>query len=243
MSKTTTLGLILAIFMASGLFALHTAYALPSGSTITFNSTAGVPNPSADSRADARGTITTLIINGLQQDQYWKAYVGNVTGRLSLDDASGNTIYDWSLSSVNKTGQVFVTKNNTVNFVNLSCISTPILQAEHDFFSMLVTSTDNVNNTFNYTSHGAITISGGTNIAANSCRSTATYRNDTVQTIDGNQRFQEILLQDNQNVTVYATIFSALTSGYDNSIYDFQMIVPERNTGSPTTYYFYTQLS
>jgi hypothetical protein len=228
--------LLLAVLSISSVFAL------PSGASITSNVTAGTPSPTPDNRSDARGTITTLVINGLQQDQSWKAYVGNITGKLSLDNAAGYTIYDWALSAVNKTGQVYVSRYSSVDFSNVTCINDGNVSAEHVFHNMTFTQTDNVNQTFNYTSHASFFV-GTQQITANSCRSTATYINDAKQTMNGNQQFQELVLQDGSDRPIYVTIINANISGYDNNQYDFQMIVPESAVKStPTTYYFYTQL-
>jgi hypothetical protein len=221
---------------------VSSVYAAPSGAGIDYNSTAGTPNPTPGNRSDARGTITTLIINGLQQDQYWKAYVGNVTGKLSLDNAAGLTIYDWELSAVNKSGQVYVSRYSSINFDNVSCADDINITSEHAFHNMTFTQTDNINRTFNYTSHQSFFV-GTQQISANSCRSTATYVNDAKQTMNGNQKFQELVLQDGSYKMVFVTIINANITGYDNSEYDFQMIVPESGIKStPTTYYFYTQL-
>jgi hypothetical protein len=241
-----TLTAILALALCMGIlgYVAVQVQALPSGASIVTNVTAGTPSPTPSNLTNARGTITTVLISSVQQDQSWKAYVGNVTGRLSLDDATGNTIYDWSLSAVNKTGQVFVSRVGTgINFANVTCINQTNLQTEHTFYGMSSAATDNINNTFNYTTHGAISIAGGLSITADSCKSTATYRNDARQTMDGSQLFQEVLLQDNSLNVLYVTLFSGNHSGYDNLQYDFQMIVPEHPTNSPTTYFFYTQLT
>src|SRR4051812_34670706 len=94
MNKKTTIVACILLVLAL-LITLSSVTALPTGATITTNSTAATPTPTASNRSDARGTITTIVINGLQQDQNWKAYVGNITGKLSLDNAAGLTIYDW----------------------------------------------------------------------------------------------------------------------------------------------------
>ncbi len=44
------------------------------------------------------GYIYTVLINTTSQNPRWKAFVGNVSGKISLDNANNYTIYDWSLT-------------------------------------------------------------------------------------------------------------------------------------------------
>lgn len=241
MNRNIVTVLALAAAYALTLYMLsQSAFALPAGATITFNETAGTPTQTPSNRSDARGTITTVILNGVQQDQYWKAYVGNITGRLSLDDASGNTIYDWPIS-VNKVGEVYISRHSSLNFSNVTCASVGNISAEQGYYGMVETQADSINRTFNATSHQSFLV-GALTITTNTCRSTATYRNDTAQNMDGSQTFQELILQDNTNKLVFVTFINASTSGFDNREYDFQAIVPESAVNSSTTYYFYTEL-
>jgi hypothetical protein len=82
-----------------------------------------------------------------------------------------------------------------------------------------------------------------THIANSTCRSIATYVNDAKQAVSESAVFQEVLLTDNANI-VYATLLEDNSIGFDNGRYDFQMIVPEDDTiTTPTTYYFYAEIS
>jgi hypothetical protein len=216
------------------------ASALPGGATITSNSTAGTPSPTPSNRSDARGTITTIIINAVQQDQFWKGYVGNISGRLSLDDATGNTIYDWPIS-LSKEGEVYVSRASSPVFGSVGCANINNITREEGYYGMTTTQSDNINKTFNATSHQQFFV-GNQSITANSCRSTATYVNDSPQTLDGNQYFQEIVLQDSSFNLVYTTMINASKDGFDTLDYDFQMIVPESVFNSSTTYFFFTEL-
>jgi hypothetical protein len=75
------------------------------------------------------------------------------------------------------------------------------------------------------------------------CRSIATYVNDTAQASLESASFQEMLLQDGYNRMVYATLINQNTTGYNNQKYDFQMIVAENEwQTTPTTYYLYVEL-
>lgn len=240
-----------AVTLLAGLFiaiTLHGVMANPTGASIIFNETAGSPSSSPSSRADPRATITTINLNAVQQDQHWKAYVGNVSGRLSLDNADGFTIYDWELiGSVG--GEVYVARNQSVDFTNVTCANSSNIAAENSFFSISQGARDSINSTYNESSHSQIVIGGNVNspLAADSCPSTATYVNDSAQSMDGTQAFQAAILQDPDNNIIFTTLISDDEFGYDtsgsqNRTYDFQIIIPEADTGSATTYYFWTEL-
>jgi hypothetical protein len=228
------------------LFAMRGAQAIPTGATVLSNATSGVPVSPPDSRTDDGGTITTLLLNSLQQDYNWKGYVGNITGRLALDNAAGYTIYDWPIS-VSKEGELYVSRASSLDFVNVTCANQTIVSVDDAFFGMAGSQTDSINRTFNATSHQGFIVgsTGGTSaIAANSCKSTATYVNDSSQVLDGSHYFQQLLLQDLSGNLIFVSIINASLLGYDESLYDFQMIVPENQANlTATTYYFWTELS
>jgi hypothetical protein len=239
MSKVTSLLAFTFALLVAAYLAIHMATALPSGSTITTNATAGTPNPTPSNRTDTRGTITTILLNSVQQDQYWKGYVGNISGRLSLDDASGNTIYDWPLS-LTKIGEVYLSRASSPTFSNVSCANINNITAEEAYFGMTSLQSDNINKTFNATNHQAFFV-GSQSITANSCRSALTYINDTAQSVN-NAYFAELVLMDIAQNLIYTTIINSSTHGFSGLVYDFQMIVPESAVNSSTTYYFFTEL-
>jgi len=216
--------------------------ASPSGPIVTFISnttyTSTVPNRSID----AKGTITTLTMAATQQDYKWKAYVGNVSGGLTLDDAGGKAIYDWTLSTI--TGEVYVTRATSVNWASIGCANQSIIDSEQGLLGMNPSGQDSINRTFNNTLHKTFLV-GTTNITASSCRSTATYINGAAQTVDPNAFFQEILLKDNVTSSmIYTGLIDYHHASYNNvTQYDFQMIVAENETApSPLNYYFYVEL-
>lgn len=225
---------------------LHNALGAPTGASILFNATAGSPSASASSMINSRGTITTVNLNALQQDQQWKAYVGNVTGRLSLDNADGFTIYDWELSGA-IAGEVYVSRAASPEFTNVSCANIGNITAQYAYYNMTNGQVDNINATFNETSHASFFV-GTLSISANSCPSGATFVNDTRQIIDGSQDFQQVVLQDNSTNLLFVALIDDNRYSYDNNIsinrtYDFQLLVPDSDVNStPTTYYFWTEL-
>ncbi|MGV8150817.1 MAG: hypothetical protein ACP5NV_03765 [Candidatus Woesearchaeota archaeon] len=216
--------------------------AAPAGPVITYvsNSTAAVS--SGNRSQDSKGTITILTMSLNQQDYKWKAYVGNITGGLALDDANARTIYDWSLTSI--TGEIYATRASSVTWANVSCVTDAIVTSEQTAMGMSVGDRDNINRTFNYTTHRSFLV-GTKNITASSCKSTATYVNDAAQVISESADFQEILLRDEVSSSlIYSAMIDDNSQSYDGtSTYDFQMIVAENESASiPTTYFFYVEL-
>lgn len=241
MRKTTSYLLLATIYLVVLYSAVQVVLAAPTGASIQSATTAGVPNPQGGNRTDARGTITTVVLSALQQDQNWKAYVGNITGKLSLDDAVGNTIYDWPLSLA-KLGEVYLTRSTAPVFTAVSCANDANITAEETFNNMSTIQSDNINATFNSSSHGSFFV-GTTSIGAGTCKATALYVNDTTQVMNGGQLWQEVLLQDSSSNLIFTTLINSSSQGFDNRPYDFQILVPESAVKvNATTYYFYTEL-
>jgi hypothetical protein len=248
MKTTTILGrvnvVVLLLLVCASVSLFPFAFADPSGASISGAVTVGGPSAGNGTRSDSRGTITTLIFNSLQQDQHWKAYVGNVTGRLTLDNPNNYTIYDWDLSTI--TGQVYASRFSNLSWATVACASQGLIVNESTFHNMTSANSDSINMTFNWTVHKQFVV--GTNtIAQNTCNSTVMYVNDTRPVPTINSKFQELLIQDSQGYLVYMASIDDNSLGYDNSstsnLVDFQMIVAESDVkGSPTPYYFYVEL-
>ncbi|MEK6946851.1 MAG: hypothetical protein AABX32_04555, partial [Nanoarchaeota archaeon] len=110
-SKLNTLFLIIALSTIFSLI-LTAVHAVPAGPTLTVfgNQTKVVANgtkvnSTLNGTTSPGGYIFTAILDSTQQNTRWKGYVGNVTGTLTLDDASANTLFAWTLTSV--TGEVY----------------------------------------------------------------------------------------------------------------------------------------
>ncbi|MBU1199335.1 MAG: hypothetical protein KKF46_03400 [Nanoarchaeota archaeon] len=213
--------------------------ALPQGATITFNETENASTRPADTHIAAGGSFTSLVLNVTSQTSKWKAYVGNVTGRYVLQNSNNNTIYDWTLSSVQ--GEVYVSRNDSVEFSTLACANEGNITAEDTALNINSSSDDSINQTFIQKTHKTFVIGGTGTISNSSCYAIATYIDDEAQTIDENANFQEILLSDNTNM-VYVTLLEDEQSGFDGGNYDFQIIVPDDPGVASTPYYFYAEL-
>ncbi len=183
------------------------------------------------------GTITYVNINATTQNPHWKAYVGNVTGRLALQDAGGNSIFDWNITSTE--GEVYATRKSTiVDWDDLVCAELADIQSEEIELNMSSSSPDNIVNTFNKQSHAEF-YAGLNQFAANSCNSTNLYVNS-----QESSDFEEVLLHDGTEMVYTALIEDSLT-GFDGTGYDFQMLLPDsglEGSQTPETYYFYVEL-
>jgi hypothetical protein len=230
---------LIIVITASSIFCLAAPVG-PSSVSYVKNSTRGISG--AFSRGiDQRGTITTVVINVTQQTLYWKAYVGNVSGKITLDDDYNYTIYDWLLTSTG--GEVYATrKSTTVNWLMIECANHTVTEAEQNAINHITEKTDSLNRTFGRNNHPGF-YSGNASFPSNTCNKTIhTYVNDAPQTAS----FSEVLLYDPAGYVVYAAILNNSVFGYDNGTYDFQMLVGEKGlegTQTPLTYYFYVELT
>ncbi|MFH0874683.1 MAG: hypothetical protein V1859_02010 [archaeon] len=217
----------------------------PEGASITYisNSTKNATAPS--SRNDSKGTITTLTLSAIQQNYKWKAYVGNVTGTLVLQDSSSYSIYEWTALS-NPSGMIYITRDNSITWPQVKCANQTTIALEQENLNHSVTASDNINHTFSYTAHQSFYV-GDVHIDNSTCKSVATWINNSLQSVNEDSNFQEILLQDDSNL-VYAAVVEQNSFSYrnDNSTYDFQALVADSALPGVTgqsTYYFYIEIS
>jgi hypothetical protein len=215
------------------------ASGIPAGSTFTYNQTINYTPTPAASIITAGGSFTTLNLNITAQTPRWKAYVGNVTGIMTLDDGSGKSIYDWTPGVIQ--GEVYATRNTTPQWANVGCGLQVAIDEEQTALNINATAADSVNNTFVNMSHKGF-YTGVVPIANSTCRSIATYVNDTRQAETEAAVFQELILSDPWSM-IYVTLIENNQVGFNNMVYDFQLIVPnDEYAGTPTTYYFYAEI-
>ncbi|PLW79797.1 hypothetical protein C0585_05960 [Candidatus Woesearchaeota archaeon] len=211
----------------------------PAGPTISYvsNSTSANAGNGTLQSGDEGGYITTITLDVLQQNFGWKAYVGNVTGKLTLDDADNYTIYDWSIANLN--AEVYISRNQTIDWTNIGCAARSIIEAQDtDLGKDPSADDDSINLTFDGAVHDDLIIGG--NPALTTCPTISTFVNDTAQSA----LFQEMLLNDSQQRLVYATIAEDDADGYRNgTTFDFQAIVPDTlSTATTTNYYFFVEI-
>jgi len=231
---------------------LFNVYAAPVGPVATQqgSSTRSTPGNVTLNESTGGGYIYTYSFNAIEQNERWKAYVGNVTGTLTLDDANNYTIYSWNLGTIS--GEVYATRNDsTVSWTSLNCSNITEVYQEDAYMGH--SRLDNISATFSAQNHPSFEV-GTTPIAQDSCYSILPYVNDSSQS--GTEYFAEVIMYDGSTPTngktVYATLIEDDVSGYNgndpsvNESYDFQMLVPERGTSdwsSSTMYYFYVELA
>jgi hypothetical protein len=229
---------ILFFFIAIALIGL--AYSQPSGSDILFNTSETKAPAPAEYLNTSGGSFTTMILSAETQNLRWKAYVGNVTGVLTLDDSGNYSIFQWGLTSM--TGEVYASRNNSITWTSIACASETMINTEQTMMNHSSTGLDNINNTFSYKIHRGFYV-GSAQILQSTCKSAFTWANDTAQIASVNAPFQEMLLSDGASL-IYATFIDDNTQGFNYNKYDFQMIVAERGVGTypNTRYYFYMEL-
>ena len=240
----------------------------PVGPTITIygNSTKGV-SPGTKINSTINGTISpggyifTIGLNALQQNTRWKAYVGNVTGTLTLDDANDNTLFQWSLTSIS--GEVYATRSSTVNWTGINCTwrgesvsryneSNRTVEERENLALSHISADDNITRTFRFANHSSLIV-GAKTIGKNECFSLQTYQRDGPQTFSDSDlaNFTQVILYDGTNTTngnvIYETKIENDKTGYrSDSTYDFQILLPENGNPSfigSTAYYFYVELT
>ncbi len=221
------------------LLAAQISVAQPTGLEIQSGVTESRSDVSPDSRTDSGGTINTILVDVVQQNPRWKAYVGNLTGVLTLDDESGQSIFRWELEDEDVTGNVFISRSDSINWSDIDCPTDIDIENEDSSLGFSSTSADSVNRTFSEETHPTISI-GLTNIDENTCRSTSTFVSNNPQD-HNNADFPLILLASGSDL-VYATPINKGTQSYNTgSLVDFQSIVPDQVVGT-STYYFYAEI-
>ena len=212
----------------------------PTGAQINYNATETKPPAPAEYLNTSGGTFTTLVLYAETQNPRWKAYAGNVTGTLTLDDAQNYTIYNWELTV--PSGQVYASRNSSIEWSNINCSNLSMIYQEETIMSHTTSNSDSINSTFRYRIHRGFYVAERL-IKNSTCPSIATWVNDTPQAITEDALFQEMLLSDNKSL-VYATLMQDSEQGFNFKNYDFQMIVAERDIEGPsaTPYYFWVEL-
>ena len=152
----------------------------PSGAQITYNQTETKTPAPAEYINTSGGTFTTLILYSETQNLRWKAYAGNVTGVLTLDDSGDYSIYQWSLTDI--TGEVYATRtNNSISWASIQCANETHIYNEEIALNHTTDADDSINSTFSYQLHRPFTV-GIVPIPQSQCRSTFTWINDTAPT-------------------------------------------------------------
>ena len=231
---------LLTVMLVAALFSVTTALAEPIG--------AGEVEPITSSRyndsvtpgsTDAQaGNLTQLQLNSTGVTRTWQGFYGNITGTLILADSAGNNFYDWNVST--PSGQVYASRNDTISWTGVDCIDPATITAEESYLGKDATDPDSITNTFTATNHPSFFIGSS---ETTSCPSTQAYGDGGSQ----DSEFWQVLLQDTSSNTIYTTIIEeAVTQGFNNLPWHFQLLVGENGqpgNEAPTPYYFYVELN
>lgn len=230
--------LLLGILLEAG-FALATP--IPPTDVMVFSSgSRQLPTVSNGTVLAQGGNVTQININALSITKTWQGYYGNVSGNIHLDDANNNTFYVWG-NGTSLQGQIYASRNDTIQWTTVNCTDAAQRAAEEEYLGIAPSDGDSVMNTFNKTQHPAFNV-GLRTISENSCFSTYGYVNGSTQ----NSTFNQILLSDEGNNTIYSTLIAYHTHGYNGQIVDFQLMVGENEhfgSAGPTAYYFFVELN
>lgn len=196
------------------------------------------------------GNVTEVTIVGTTPTKAWQGYYGNITGTLTLEDASGNVFYNWTVNEPK--GEVYASKNSSITWTQIECFNftaneTVINLTEAEAaYNIDVNDSDGINETFNETSHSTFYV-GTTTITTNTCPSTYVFDDSGTQSTN----WENILLTDNESL-IFTTIIEndlanqdADPTGFNGIAYDFQLLVAEDGHDSDfstTEYFFWVEL-
>ena len=237
--RNNSLTIITLLLIAILVFSIQTT-ANPAGIAVVENSTDAMLVAPPDDRTDPGGTITTMVMDVLQQNPRWKAYVGNISGSLTLDDSDGRSIFQWQMGAEDLTGNLFISRSDAVAWNDIECSNQSVINQEEAFLLFDSSSVDSINRTFSSTIHNEILI-GFNTIPQNTCRSTSTFVDDEAQT-QSSADFQIALLASGTDVVYTSPITSGTTSYRGDGDVDFQIIVPDQDSIDTTTYFFYAEI-
>jgi hypothetical protein len=253
--KTRVLSFLVCILVIVGLTTIVFA-APPTGanSVSKVNSSRRTDFNDTVKTVDAQaGNVTELQINITMQTNHWQGYYGNISGRITLDDASNFSMYQWTnIDGV--TGNIFATEASSVTWANVICANISATMNNSGCGGTAQTSGDCLNITEMNTKYGmnsndgdgvdkTFTSTSNINIdtlSLTSCPATNLFENDTAQT----GHWDEVLLNvNNTEDLVFAAVTEDDVWGFNNKTWDFQMLVGENEAVGTTTYYFYVELA
>lgn len=192
---------------------------------------------SATNMFSGAGNVTQIALNASAITNSWQGYYGSVGGQIFLKDNSGAVMYDWNITQ--PTGNVYAVRTSNINFATIKCSELSEIIAEELFMEQNSADPDSVRNTFNKNNHPQFS-AGMTTIYANTCNSTNMYVNSSGQ----DSYFYEVLLSDGASNRIYTALIDYNKTGFNNNVYDFQMLVGENgNDESLTPYYFFVEIN
>jgi hypothetical protein len=230
----------LALLLFMGITSITAAYAEPEGAnyTVLYSET---KTPTNGTPITAQGgNITHLSVITNSQTKTWQGFVGNITGNLTLSDASNNRLYSWNLTNIS--GQIYASRNGTINWNQISVQND--CSVDEDLTGK---GSDRVSKTFDPSANNISYSVGNIQINASTTCAALPNVNDTKQKQLGTYLFENTILTrgtvPNGNQSIYVGILQANgVNGFDGQYYNFQLLVPVNKTSGFTTYYLYAEL-
>ena len=234
--------LVLAIALSAA------AFAQPIGpDSITRGDSQTAQAQSAIQQEAQAGNVTSLSITASRATQRWQGFFGNVTGTISLEDAAGNSLYQWA--DMSPQGEIYAVNSSTApTWNNVGCFNFTKTAAEQNVtLGQLEASlgedandVDGVNETFNLTFTGSFDVGSATIDENSGCKAVSLNVNDAADQL----RYNETILTDNSTKIIYAALLEQDATGFQGHSADFQMVVGEDgDTAVPTSYWFYVELT
>jgi hypothetical protein len=241
--RNVFLAIFLTVMMAAVVFAVPGG---PEGVSVINSSRRDTFDAGAKQVDAQAGNVTQLEINASVITKRWQGYYGNITGTITLDNAQGNTMYDWTAQDLAVTGEIYAASDTITSWNDIICVNLTgngtggpngINKTQIEtLYGMAADDGDSVNATF----RRAHNVNVGT-LALTDCPATNLYVNNNSQTTD----FYESLLTENATGTVvFAADVDQNTIGFNGRPWDFQMIVAENgDVVGVTPYSFYVELA
>lgn len=230
---------IMAFALLGLLLLAEAALAVPTSPT-TFNrdSSSRRSETGANQQLNAlAGNVTQVTVEAVSITKSWQGYYGNVSGRITLDDANNNTFYNWSLATTD--GEIYASRETSPTWASAACADNAQIAAEETALGQSATDNDAVSVTFtNTTNHPAFDV-GTVSITANDCSAANMFDNNGAQTSE----FFNVLLYEGSHI-VYTALMQGGATGFNGQTWDFELLVGEDGHGdsSVTPYYFFVEL-
>lgn len=185
------------------------------------------------------GNVTQVSIDALSVTKSWQGYYGNVSGVITLDNANNDTFYNWSVTSTK--GRIYATNVSSITWSGVACSSASDISTAETGFGQSASDSDSISNTFDNTTstHPAFSV-GSVQIGADSCYATNAFGSSGAQS----SQFFQVLLNQGSNI-IFTTLMNGSQTGFDNSSWDFELLVAENGHNgdtSVTPYYFWVEL-
>ncbi|RLE47578.1 hypothetical protein DRJ25_02055 [Candidatus Woesearchaeota archaeon] len=223
--------LAIAMLLTIVLLSLGLAIGAPAGAIVNKLSADSMPVRPLGTISALGGKHTPLNLSGETQTLVWQGIFGDISGNVTLSDAANHTLYSWQALNLSN-AKIFASRSSTVSWQSITAQNN--CSVDQDLTGLF---SDRVNATFTPSANAEILV-GDISISANSTCAAWTYINSSAQT----DKFQELILTDGVS-TIYATAIEQNATGFDSSKHDFQMLLPETQNSSTSTYYFYVEYS